>query len=116
MPKTINKDMTEHEDAGQLLASILEHKDTSSTVCDYIADVVYEMAGGVTLATPEILRVAWPLIAAERELTGSEMMPFMMAIRAMLDLSDDGAIYKRATARAIAARAAKKGVRADAGK
>jgi hypothetical protein len=69
---------------GEYLAAILEHDETPAEVCDYITDVVFELAGEVNLHTPEVLRVAWPLIMAQYEHTDATIMqPLFMAIRAL---------------------------------
>lgn len=47
------------------LAGLLEHPDIPSDYDDYIADLVCEMASRTALFTPEVLRVAWPLIRRE---------------------------------------------------
>jgi hypothetical protein len=68
----------------QHLAAILEHEETPAEVCDYITDVVFELAGEINLHTPEVLRAAWPLIMAQYEHTDATIMqPFFMAIRAL---------------------------------
>jgi hypothetical protein len=69
---------------GEYLAAILEHEETPAEVCDYITDVVFELAGEVNLHTPEVLLGAWPLIMAQYEHTDATIMrPFFMAIRAL---------------------------------
>jgi hypothetical protein len=70
----------------EVLAAILESDDVPQEVCDYIADVIYELAGDVNLATPEVLRVAWPLIIAQYDYTDARMMqPLFIAIKAIPD-------------------------------
>ncbi len=44
------------------LARVLAHPDVPIDFTDYLAGVIIEIQGDVALWTPEVLRVAWPLI------------------------------------------------------
>ena len=78
--------MAEQDDRFQyeadFLAAILEHDDTPQPVVDYIADLVLELTNDVTLFTPEVLRVAWPLIRQQEGMGNRELFISMaMALR-----------------------------------
>ncbi len=79
----------DHHYAAEFFAAILEHEEMPGEVSEYITDVVLELAGDVSLFTPEVLRVAWPLIMAQYEYTDAAlMMPLWIAIRELA--GDDG--------------------------
>jgi hypothetical protein len=81
----IRRERNDKADA-EILAAILDSDDVTQEVCDYIADVVHELAGDINLATPEVLRVAWPLIMAQYDHTNAAIMqPLFMALRAIPD-------------------------------
>jgi hypothetical protein len=78
----------QHE--ADFLAAVLEHKDMPIDLTDYISDSVLEIAGGVALYTPDVLRVAWPLIRQQEGMGSPELFALMvMAIRAMADEETD---------------------------
>jgi hypothetical protein len=79
----MKRDIDHRRDA-EYLAAILEHEDVPGDVRDFITDVIFEMAGKINLHTPEVLRVAWPLIMAQYEHTDATItFPFFMAIAAL---------------------------------
>ena len=79
--------MKDYQHEANYLAAILECPELSD-VHDFVTDLVLEIAGHVQLFTPEVLRVAWPLIR-EREVPGDKYFrTISMAIRAILD--DEG--------------------------
>ncbi len=79
----------DHQRDAEFLAAILSHEEMPAEVCDYITDVILELSRNVNICTPEVLRVAWPLIMAQYEYTDAAlMMPLWIAIRALA--GDDG--------------------------
>ena len=78
--------MAEQDDGFQyeadFLAAILEHDDTPQPVVDYIADLVLEITNDIQLYTPEVLRVAWPLIRRQEGMGSRELfISMVMALR-----------------------------------
>ena len=72
------------------LAGILEHKEIPLDFRNYIADLVLEIADNVSLYTPEVLRVAWPLIRQQKGLGEDALFTAMvMAFRAFADGETD---------------------------
>ena len=64
------------------LAGILEHKEIPLDFRNYIADLVLEIADNVSLYTPEVLRVAWPLIRRQEGMGSRELfISMVMALR-----------------------------------
>ena len=79
----------DHQRDAEFLAAILDHEEMPAEVSEYIMGVVLELAGNVNICTPEVLRVAWPLIMAQYEYTDAAlMMPLWIAIRELA--GDDG--------------------------
>jgi len=79
----------DHQRDAEFLAAILDHEDMPAEVCDYITDVILELACTVNICTPEVLRAAWPLIMSQYEYTDAALMqPLWIAIRALA--GDDG--------------------------
>ncbi len=79
----------DHQRDAEFLAAILSHEEMPAEVCDYITDVILELSRNVNICTPEVLRVAWPLIMAQYEYTDAAlMMPLWIAIRELA--GDDG--------------------------
>lgn len=73
-----------HQRDAEFLAAVLSHEKMPEEITNYITDVVLELAGNVNTCTPEVLRVAWPLIMAQYEHTDATIMqPLFMAIRAL---------------------------------
>ncbi len=79
----------DHQRDAEFLAAILDHEDMPAEVSEYIMGVVCKLACTVSICTPEVLRVAWPIIMAQYEYTDAALMqPLFIAIR---DLAgDDG--------------------------
>ncbi len=48
----------DHQRDAEFLAAMLDHGEMPAEVCDYITDVVLEMACTVNICTPEVLRAA----------------------------------------------------------
>ncbi len=82
-----------HQRDAEFLAAVLQHEKMPEEITNYIADVVLEMTGDVNICTPEVLRVAWPLIMAQYEHTDATMMmPLFMAISALSPDKDTEAL------------------------
>ena len=58
----------QHE--ADFLAAVLEHDGIPRDMRDYITSVVMDSAGRVSLYTPAVLRVAWPLIRQQEHTSG----------------------------------------------
>ena len=86
--------MTEQEKDFQheadLLAALLEHDDVPPDMCDYISNLVLELQGEVSLYTPAVLRVTWPLIRRQEHASGDALWAsIMVALRAFADEETD---------------------------
>ncbi len=78
----------QHE--ADLLAAILEHDGVPQDVCNYISDMVLEFQGEVSLYTPAVLRVVWPLIRQQEHTSGDALwQSVVIAIRAFADEETD---------------------------
>jgi hypothetical protein len=76
----------DYQREADFLAGLLEHPDIPSDFDDYIADVVCEIAGNVSLFTPEVLRVAWPLIRRQQGNEGEGVFSAIkMALKTFAD-------------------------------
>jgi hypothetical protein len=78
----------QHE--ADLLAALLEHDDVPPEMCDYISNLVQEFQGGVSLHTPAVLRVTWPLIRQQEHASGDALwQSVVIALRAFADEETD---------------------------
>ena len=78
----------QHE--ADFLAALLEHDATPEEMRDYISDLVLEFQGGVSLYTPAVLRVVWPLIRRQEHASGEAFWrSIVIALRAFADEGTD---------------------------
>ena len=78
----------QHE--ADFLAALLEHNNTPQEMRDYISDLVLDLQGEVSLYTPAVLRVAWPLIRQQEHTSGAALWwPIVGALRAFADEETD---------------------------
>ena len=78
----------QHE--ADLLAALLEHDDVPPDMCDYISNLVLELQGAVSLYTPAVLRVTWPLIRRQEHASGDALwQSVVIALRAFADEETD---------------------------
>ena len=78
----------QHE--ADFLAAILEHDEIPQEMREYISELVLEIQGKVSLYTPAVLRVAWPLIRQQREASGQALWwAIVGALRAFADEETD---------------------------
>ncbi len=78
----------QHE--ADFLAAILEHDGVSQDMRGYISDMVLEFQGEVSLYTPAVLRVAWPLIRQQARASGDALwQSIRVALRTFADEETD---------------------------
>ena len=78
----------QHE--ADFLAAVLERDDIPKDMRDYITGVVMDSAGRVSLYTPAVLRVAWPLIRRQQHASGDAFwQAIVIALRAFADEETD---------------------------
>jgi hypothetical protein len=96
----------QHE--ADFLAALLEHDDTPEDMRDYISNLVLELQGEVSLYTPAVLRVAWPLIRQQEHTSGDALWrAIVIALRAFADEETDHLLSEISNATRAAERQAK---------